>query len=118
MARGWRPPVGSATNTSWRPSGDQCGSAAAIGGTVSCSWPLPSRRLTIRAGQIRHGSLDRVEPAAHFIEKALTRFGVSVFAYSKTFDVAKCRRDLGPPPVDLATGVARLVAAWREAAGA
>lgn len=44
-------------------------------------------------------------------EPPLTRFGVSMLAYSRTFDSAKCQRDLGPAAVPLATGVERLVAA-------
>jgi nucleoside-diphosphate-sugar epimerase len=42
-------------------------------------------------------------------EPPLTRFGVSVFAYSKTFDVAKALADLGPPSVALEDGVSRFV---------
>ena len=44
-------------------------------------------------------------------EPPLTRFGVSMLGYSRTFDPAKCRRDLGPPAVSLAEGVDRLVCA-------
>jgi nucleoside-diphosphate-sugar epimerase len=44
-------------------------------------------------------------------EPPLTRFGVSVLSRSKTFDVSRCVRELGPPPVTLAEGVERLVAA-------
>jgi nucleoside-diphosphate-sugar epimerase len=44
-------------------------------------------------------------------EPPLTRFGVSMLAYSRTFDAAKCQRDLGPPAVSLAEGVERLIAA-------
>jgi hypothetical protein len=44
-------------------------------------------------------------------EPPLTRFGVSMLGYSRTFDPAKCRRDLGPAAVSLAEGVDRLVAA-------
>jgi hypothetical protein len=44
-------------------------------------------------------------------EPALTRFGVSMLGYSRTFNPAKCRRDLGSPAVSLAEGVDRLVAA-------
>jgi nucleoside-diphosphate-sugar epimerase len=44
-------------------------------------------------------------------EPPLTRFGVSMLGYSRTFDPAKCRRDLGPPAVSVAEGVDRLVCA-------
>jgi len=46
-------------------------------------------------------------------EPPLTRFGVGVFAYSKTFDPSRTVRDLGPPSVALDDGVARFVA-WQE----
>jgi hypothetical protein len=42
-------------------------------------------------------------------EPPITRFGVSVFAYSKTMDVSKCLRELGPPSVALEEGVSRFV---------
>lgn len=44
-------------------------------------------------------------------EPPLTRYGVSVLARSKTFDVSKALRDLGAPAVTLDQGVQRLVAA-------
>ena len=44
-------------------------------------------------------------------EPPLTRYGVSVLARSKTFDVSHCLRDLGAPPVDLDEAVDRLVRA-------
>jgi nucleoside-diphosphate-sugar epimerase len=46
-----------------------------------------------------------------YAEPPITRFGVSVLARSKTFDVTRCLDDLGPPAVPLAEGVRRLVAA-------
>jgi nucleoside-diphosphate-sugar epimerase len=55
--------------------------------------------------------------ALDYREPPLTRFGVSVLAYSKTFDVARTRAALGPCPVPLDTGVERLVAAWRPTFG-
>lgn len=42
-------------------------------------------------------------------EPPITRFGVSVFTQSKTFDVARMRRDLGPPSVSLSEGLSRFV---------
>ncbi|MDX1996448.1 MAG: NAD(P)-dependent oxidoreductase [Thermoanaerobaculia bacterium] len=81
--------------------------------------PRPTRRLPVGVAMALAGLAEGV--SALFLgyrEPPVTRFGVSVFAYSKTFDVEKCRRDLGPPPVSLAEGVERVVAAWREAGGA
>lgn len=47
-------------------------------------------------------------------EPPLTRFGVGVFAWSKTFDVTKALRDLGPPKVAIRDGVEAFVAWQRE----
>ncbi len=47
-------------------------------------------------------------------EPPITRFGVSVFAYSKTFDVARMLRDLGPPSVGLRDGTERFIE-WQRA---
>jgi len=47
-------------------------------------------------------------------EPAITRYGVGVLAYSKTFDVSKALRVLGPPSVTLAEGVERFVE-WQKA---
>lgn len=53
---------------------------------------------------------------AGYREPPLTRYGVSMLGYSRTFDASRCQRDLGPPAVSLAEGVQRLVAAHRSAA--
>jgi nucleoside-diphosphate-sugar epimerase len=47
-------------------------------------------------------------------EPPITRFGVEVMAYSKTFDVTKALTAFGPPPVSLAEGVRRFVE-WQRA---
>lgn len=46
-------------------------------------------------------------------EPPITRFGVEVMAYSKTFDVSRAIRAFGAPPVSLAEGVDRFVA-WQR----
>jgi nucleoside-diphosphate-sugar epimerase len=46
-------------------------------------------------------------------EPPLTRFGVGVFAYSKTFDPSRTLHDLGQPSVALDDGVARFIE-WQE----
>jgi nucleoside-diphosphate-sugar epimerase len=46
-------------------------------------------------------------------EPPITRFGVGVFAYSKTFDVSRALQDLGPPSVSLEEGVERFIA-WQK----
>ena len=47
-------------------------------------------------------------------EPPITRYGVEVMAYSKTFDVAKATAAFGPPPVANAEGLERFVAWQRE----
>ena len=49
-------------------------------------------------------------------EPPITRFGVSVFAYSKTFDVSKMLRDFGPPSVSVEEGVAAFIE-WQKKHG-
>lgn len=70
---------------------------------VSVAWAL---RLARVAEWVSAGLLGYREPP-------LTRFGVAVFAYSKTFDVRKCLAELGPPAVSVEDGVARFVAWWQ-----
>ena len=47
-------------------------------------------------------------------EPPVTRFGVSVFAYSKTFNVRKAVRVLGPPAVSIEEGTDRFIH-WQQA---
>jgi nucleoside-diphosphate-sugar epimerase len=47
-------------------------------------------------------------------EPPITRYGVSVFAYSKTFDVTRMLRELGQPSVSLEEGTERFIA-WQRA---
>jgi nucleoside-diphosphate-sugar epimerase len=46
-------------------------------------------------------------------EPPITRYGASMFAYSKTFDVTRMLRDFGPPSVSLEEGVQRFIA-WQR----
>ena len=74
--------------------------------------PRPTRRVPIGVAMGVARAMETVSAVfAGYREPPITRFGVSVFAYSKTFDVSRCRAALGPPPVCLAEGVERLVAA-------
>ena len=50
----------------------------------------------------------------NYREPPLTRFGVAVFAYHKTFDVRRCLAELGPPAVSIAEGIERFAAWWRQ----
>jgi len=46
-------------------------------------------------------------------EPPITRFGVGVFAYSKTFDVSRTLQDFGPPSLSLDEGVERFIT-WQK----
>ena len=72
--------------------------------------PRPTRRVSARTAMLAAGCLE----AFHHlfrprVEPAITRFGVHVFRYSKTFDVSKAKRVLGPPRVPLSIGLERTV---------
>ena len=71
--------------------------------------PIPVGAAFALAGLLEWGS--RV--FAGYREPPITRFGVEVMAYSKTFNVAKAVGVFGPPPVSLAEGVERFVA-WQR----
>ena len=77
---------------------------------------LPACRRRLPAGQAMRlaGAVECLYALMPFLgEPPITRFGVSVFAYSKTFNVAKSLRDLGSPSVALDEGVARFVQ-WQK----
>ncbi|MCC7054626.1 MAG: NAD-dependent epimerase/dehydratase family protein [Gemmatimonadaceae bacterium] len=75
----------------------------------------PRRRLHISTAMRAAGALEWLFRALPLPgEPPLTRFGVGVFAYSKTFDVARALADLGKPGVGLREGVSRFVA-WQRA---
>jgi nucleoside-diphosphate-sugar epimerase len=62
------------------------------------------------------GAAERVSGlVAHYAEPPITRFGVSMFARSKTFDASALHAALGPAPVTVAGTVDALVDAWRVA---
>jgi nucleoside-diphosphate-sugar epimerase len=77
--------------------------------------PLPRRRVSVRTAMLAAGALELVH--AVFLpqrEPSITRFGIHVFAYSKTFDVSKMLTTMGTPRVPLAEGVERTVAWLRK----
>ncbi len=76
--------------------------------------PPPTRRLPVRRALVLAGALETIYRALPFLgEPPITRFGVGVFAYSKTFDVKKSIATLGPPSVGLREGIERFVA-WQR----
>lgn len=72
--------------------------------------PAPSKRVSVKS-VMRFAALVEVfyslfRPG---LEPPITRFGVHVFAYSKTFDVSRSIADMGPPRVSMEEGVRRTV---------
>jgi 2-alkyl-3-oxoalkanoate reductase len=77
--------------------------------------PRPSRRVSLRTAM----RAARVSEAIYRLlrlpgEPPVTRFGVGVFAWSKTFDVSRAVAAFGPPSVTIESGVDRFVA-WQKA---
>jgi len=80
-------------------------------------YPAPRRQVPLGLAMTLAGLSEWISAVfLGYREPPITRFGVSVFAYSKTFDVRRCLELLGPPPVSLAEGVERLVASWQREA--
>jgi 2-alkyl-3-oxoalkanoate reductase len=78
-------------------------------------YPHPHRQIPVRAAM----ALARLAEGwsalfQDYKEPPITRFGVAVFAYSKTFDVSKCLRLLGTPSIGLEDGMRRFVDWWRS----
>ena len=75
----------------------------------------PTRRVNVRTAMFVAGL---VEGGYRLLrlrrEPPVTRFGVSVFAYSKTFNVAKALGSLGKPSVGIGEGMDRFIA-WQRA---
>ena len=71
-------------------------------------------RVPVRAALALAGLGERASARfGGWAEPPITRFGVSMFAHSKTFDNTAVRTVLGPPPVRVADAVDELVRAWR-----
>jgi 2-alkyl-3-oxoalkanoate reductase len=72
--------------------------------------PAPTRRVRVRTAMIAAAVTEAVYRLLRLPgEPPITRFGVGVFAWSKTFNVTKALTDLGPPSVSLADGVEAFV---------
>ncbi len=77
--------------------------------------PRPTRRVSARTAMVVAGGLELFHRLFRpKVEPAITRFGVHVFRYSKTFDIAKAKRVLGPPRVSLDEGLERTVEWFRR----
>ena len=80
-------------------------------------FPPPRRALPVSTAMLAAGALELFYRL--FLperEPPITRFGVHVFAYSKTFDVSKMLATMGPPRIPLRDGVDRVVE-WVRAGG-
>lgn len=79
--------------------------------------PAPRRQIPVRVAMAGAGLAEQV--SAHFLryrEPPITRFGVAMFAWSKTFDITHQRATLGAPLVPLDEAVERLVSWWQDPA--
>ena len=76
----------------------------------------PTRRVPVARAMRFAAATEAIYRVLPFLgEPPITRFGVSVFAWSKTFDVRKSLAALGPPSVSISEGVESFVR-WRRAA--
>ncbi len=77
--------------------------------------PPPRRSVSVRNAMIGAGLLEWFYAwCLPGREPPITRFGIHVFSYSKTFEVSRMLQTMGPPRVPLAEGVERTVA-WVRA---
>lgn len=72
--------------------------------------PTPSRKVPVRrAYRFAHAIEILYGACLPWLEPPITRFGVHVFAYSKTFDVTRMLQELGPPPQSTEVAVSEFV---------
>ncbi|MCA9056893.1 MAG: NAD-dependent epimerase/dehydratase family protein, partial [Planctomycetaceae bacterium] len=73
--------------------------------------PRPQKHISARTAMLGAGLLELLHRV--FIpsrEPSITRFGVHVFRYSKTFDIRRSLEQFGPPRVSLTEGLSRTIA--------
>jgi 2-alkyl-3-oxoalkanoate reductase len=76
--------------------------------------PAPRRQVRVATAMRAAGIAERMWRWLHLPgEPPLTRFGVSVFAWSKTFDPARLLAEFGRPAVSIGEGIERFVA-WQR----
>jgi nucleoside-diphosphate-sugar epimerase len=79
--------------------------------------PAPRRRVSLRSAMLAAGLAEAAWRVLRLRgEPPVTRFGVGVLAWSKTFDVSRALADLGPPSVSIADGVEAFVR-WQRGQG-
>lgn len=77
--------------------------------------PLPKRKVSTKAAMLGAGVLELFHRC--FLpntEPVITRFGVHVFRYSKTFDISKAKKVFGAPRIKLAEARHRTVAYFAQ----
>ncbi len=78
-------------------------------------YATPEKKVPVRWALLVARSMEILSQYLfNYREPPVTTFGVSVFAYSKTFDMKRARSLLGPPKIALDQGVASLVRWWKE----
>lgn len=76
--------------------------------------PLPSRSIPRDRALMTGTALEWIfKCLLPWKEPPITRFGVGVLGFSKTFDVSKSLRELGPPSVTLEEGLRRFIT-WQK----
>jgi nucleoside-diphosphate-sugar epimerase len=81
---------------------------------TSLGLPPVRRRIPVGVGFALAGALELASRTMFgYREPPITRFGVEVLSYSKTFDVSKATAAFGPPPISVDEGVARFVS-WQK----
>jgi len=72
--------------------------------------PEPTRELSVRRAMRMAALLESLYSILMpWREPPMTRYGVGLLAYSKTFDVTRMLETFGPPSVSIATGVDRFI---------
>jgi nucleoside-diphosphate-sugar epimerase len=80
--------------------------------------PRPTRRVKVGTAMASAGVLELAWRLFRLPgEPPITRFGVGVLAWSKTFDVGRALADLGPPSVSMREGVEAFVRWQKEQPG-
>ncbi len=76
-------------------------------------YPLPTKNIPVDIALLLARILETFSRVfLKYREPPITRFGISVFAYSKTFDTRRTLAHFGVPKVTVAQGVEALVQWW------
>ncbi len=79
------------------------------------AYPIPKRKISVSfAMKMAHVAEWYSSLFMNYREPLITRFGVSVFAYTKTFNVNKCLETLGTPPYSNEEGLEKFINWWKK----